>query len=97
MTVTLKAVTGSATAVHRASRTDGLGSGRTGLAARARSTMSSSVLTRRTSQQALQRAIAAMCGHFDGRLSHAQTPGDFTHGLIPEFQRFNHLSLPRRQ
>src|SRR6187397_3030247 len=91
MTITPSAANGTAAAVHRTSRTDGPGSGRTGPAARASCTMSSSVLTPVTSQQASQGAIAAMRGHFDSGLGHAQATGHFTHGLILELQRFNDL------
>ena len=45
MTIAASTVIGNIAAAHRVSRSDGLGSGRTGAAARASSTMSSSVLT----------------------------------------------------
>jgi len=47
-----------------------------------------------TSQQALQRAISAMRGHFHGRLGHAQATCDFTY-VIPELQRLDRFTLPR--
>ncbi len=93
-----RAVSGTIAAVHRISRTRRAAAvGRTGPAARASSTMSSSVLTCVTSQQTLQRLIPAMRGHLDGRLGHAQAPGDFAHRLVLEFQGFDHLTLPLRQ
>src|SRR3954464_10823564 len=97
MTRTPIAVIGTANAAHVARRRNCDGSGRTGPAARASCTISSSVLTCAASKQTLQHTIAAVRRDLHRRLAHLEALGHFTHRLVLELQRLNHLTLPRRE